>query len=287
MKYITLVRYINNRIHYFKNKTFSSQEIITGADDIKYHITPGSSLDYIIKKEGFLDDWAILRKLEPVIPKDGIIFDIGANVGHLSLPFAKKFVPYGHVYAYEPDPENSKQLTKNIELNKLHNIIKVTAALQNDEFISTIDFNIRRTIVGDGNQNKGLSSIKPIDKFKKNTLSVTASTVDNEAKRLHITTLSFIKIDVEGAEHLVLEGAKKSIEKWNPIIQYEYSNVLDGIMHEENTVQAFTILKSLGYKQFYVDRDAKLVELRSPNKNMQDVNIIAFPQGNTSYTKLV
>lgn len=274
--YTTISRYFLNRINYLKHKLFDSKKIITGDNGIKYLIVPGSSLDHIIKNNGFLDDWKSLQKLEEFIPKDGIIFDIGANVGHLSLPFAKKFIPKGELFAYEPDPENIIQLQENIKLNGLTNITNIATALQDNEKISHINFNIRRTIDGDGNENRGLSSIKNINKFKKETLSVKASTLDNEVKRLNVKNIDLIKIDVEGAEHLVLEGGSKSIKKWHPIIQYEYSNVLDKIMNEDNTIKTFTFLKNLDYRQFYANNNNEIIEIKEPNTEMSDVNIISF-----------
>lgn len=272
----TLVRYVHNRIIYVKHKILSNKSVIIGSDDIKYHIIPGSSLDYIIEQEGFLDDWKILKNLATSIPKDGVIFDVGANVGHLSLPFAKKLVPKGKVFAYEPDPENFKQLTRNIKLNNFENITPIEVALQNNDTLSSTDFHIRRTIDGDGNQNKGLSSLKNISKFTKHKITVKVSTLDKEVQLRNITRVDFIKIDVEGAEYLVLQGAKKILNNFKPIIQYEYSNILDKLMNENNTSTTFEHLKKLGYRQFYVNLKGQVIELTSPDHSMSDVNVVCF-----------
>lgn len=280
MKVDILISYIKNRMNYAKHRTFASTSIKEGQDGLKYYITSGSSLDYIIEKNGVLDDWVCLRHLSEVIPSTGITLDIGANVGYLSLPFSKHLVPRGKVFCYEPDPENMKRLKDNIAINNLHNLTLSATALQNDPETKTLTFNIRRTIDGDGNENRGLSSIKSIDKFTKNKISVQASTVDEEIKKYNIESVHFIKIDVEGAEFLVLEGATNTLKKDRPIIQYEYSNILDKMMQENNTEKVFNLLKQLGYRQFCVDSNNIVTELKNPDNEMADANIVCFPNDN-------
>lgn len=277
MKVDTLLSFIRNRFNYAKHRLFLSPSIKQGQNGLKYYITPGSSLDYIIEKNGVLDDWVYLQHLQEVIPPSGTIIDIGANVGYLSLPFAKELVPSGKVFSYEPDPENMKRLERNIKINDLQNMTTCATALQNDPSLETISFNIRRTIDGDGNENRGLSSLKAIDKFTKNKIPVSASTIDKEVTRLQIPAVHFIKIDVEGAEFLVLEGATQTLAKDKPIIQYEYSNILDRMMQENNTEKVFNLLQKLGYRQFCVDSHNTVMELTRVNNEMADMNVVCFP----------
>jgi FkbM family methyltransferase len=277
MKVTTILPYLQNRLNYIKNRLLLSPSIKESQNGLKYYITPGSSLDYIIEKNGVLDDWFCLQHLQEIIPPNGTIIDIGANVGYLSLPFAKELVPQGNVFCYEPDPENMKRLQKNIKINDLKNITTCATALQNEPSIETISFNIRRTIDGDGNENRGLSSLMTLEKFTKNKISVQASTIDQELKRHNIKAVHFIKIDVEGAEFLVLEGAALTLAKDKPIIQYEYSNILDKMMHENNTEKVFRLLQKLGYRQFCVDSNNNVTELTSPDDEMADMNVVCFP----------
>lgn len=278
LKINSLKNKIKNCYTYYTHKLFLKLYVTTGLYGIKYLINPSSSLDTLIQKEGTLHDWNILKKLDTVLRDDSIIFDIGANVGHLSLLFAKKLAPNGSVFCYEPDQENREQLTKNKDLNSAKNITILPYALQDNQDITEAEFSIRRSIDGDGNQNRGLSSLKKIIKFTKDVLSVPASTIDKECKRLSIAHLDFIKIDVEGAEYMVLQGGEASIRKYKPIIQYEYSNVLDALMKENNTMLSFNFLQSLGYKQLYEKEAGTLTELRNPDPTMKDVNMVCFHQ---------
>lgn len=278
LKITSLKNKIKNYYTFYTHKLFLKSYVTTSSYGIKYLINPNSSLDTIIEKEGTLHDWNILKKLDTVLKDNSVIFDIGANVGHLSLLFAKKLATNGAVFCYEPDQENREQLTKNKDLNSAKNITILPYALQDNHEVTELEFNIRRSIDGDGHQNRGLSSLRKITKFTKDIIQVHVSTIDNECKRLGITHLDFIKIDVEGAEYMVLQGGRESLQKYKPIIQYEYSTVLDTLMRENNTTLSFTFLQSLGYKQFYEKESGILTELKTPNPSMNDVNMVCFHQ---------
>lgn len=278
LKINSLKNKIKNYYTYYTHKLFLKSYVTTSLYGIKYLINPNSSLDTIIQKEGTLHDWNILKKLDTILRDDSVIFDIGANVGHLSLLFAKKLAPHGNVFCYEPDQENREQLTKNKDLNALKNITILPYALQDNHEVVELEFSIRRSIDGDGNQNRGLSSLKKINKFTKDILQVPASTIDNECKRLGVAHLDFIKIDVEGAEYMVLQGGEESLRKYKPVIQYEYSNVLDALMKENNTTLSFNFLQGLGYKQLYEKEAGILTELKTPDPSMKDVNMVCFHQ---------
>lgn len=272
----SLIFKIKHLATFFIKKYFQTQKVVLGKYGIKYNIQPESALDNAILENGVLDDWESLKKVGELLSKNSTILDIGANVGMLSMLFAKQLVPNGNVYAYEPDSENLKQLNKNLSLNNFSNVHVVVCALQNDSSKDETTFYIRRAVDGHGHENRGLSSLKNIKKFTKQSVVVPVSTIDKEVARLNLTSLDLIKIDVEGAEYLVLQGGPQSIAKFLPIIQYEYSNVLDKLSGENNAKMAFLFLKQFGYKQYATDLFGKLTELFEPNQEMKDCNVIAI-----------
>ena len=155
-----------SRLHNRFKKESKRKEpyILKGEYDLSYQIDPNSALDDHIVKHGIFQDW-IATKLGELINKNGIVLDIGANVGLLTLPFAKKHVPKGRVYAFEPDIENYKQLEKNIDLNSLSNVIPQFIALQDNSSIKEIEFFHRRVIDGDKLTNRGLSTLEKNSDF--------------------------------------------------------------------------------------------------------------------------
>ena len=114
---------------------------------------PDSALEYHIAKKGISSDW-IATHLSNLIPPMGIVFDVGANVGTLSLPFAKAHAPQGLVYAFEPDDEARELLEKNISINKLTNILTLPYALQENPEKKSVTFHIREVVDGDWLTNK-------------------------------------------------------------------------------------------------------------------------------------
>jgi len=136
-----------------------------------------------------------------VEPKLGdIVFDIGAYVGDTSLWFSKAVGPQGKVYAFEPEPSNFEKLKANIERNKVTNVIPLQLALSENEG--------EMQITGGG----GGSAITETA----GDTSVKVTTVDNIVEANKLPRVDFIKMDVEGHELKVLEGAHETIETFKP-----------------------------------------------------------------------
>lgn len=211
--------------------------------------------------------------------------DVGANAGLLTLPFAKH-VPKGKVYAFEPDMENYKQLEKNIELNSLSNVIPQCIALQDDPSIKGIEFSQRRVIDGDKLINRGLSTLEKIPLYTVSRYTVQCSTVDQFVKQNKLHTVDFIKIDVEGSEYKVLKGGKDSIENFCPIIHYEYSTTIDKLTNSNNTNKSFSFLSELGYKQYVIQDEKKLMELKEYDSSLKDCNVLAIHKAYSHSFKL-
>lgn len=164
-----------------------------------------------------------LDDIAPFIPDNPVMLDIGANIGNHSLYFAiernaKK------IYACEPIPETFNVLKKNVEINNLENvIIPLNIALSDCNTNADIkEFNIRFMGAAQIDENiNGNIDVKTVD------------SLDIEEK------IDFIKIDVEGHEIKVLEGARKTIEKNKPVIFIELLN---------NEIETVTeILQEYGY----------------------------------------
>ena len=198
----------------------------------------------------------------------------------LTLPFAKTHVPQGKVYAFEPEDKSRRILEENIQLNKLKNVVVSPYALQDNPAKKSVSFNIRETIDGDGLMNRWLSSVEDIKQFSVKTVTVPATTVDEVVKELKIEKVDFIKIDVEGAEIKVLRGAKGTIKKYMPIIQYEYSTTIERLAKSRYSHESFEFLKKHGYAQYEIAEESILVRLREPG-DIPGSNILCFPKGRT------
>lgn len=265
---------ILNKLRYFIYKTFfkfSEEIIFEGKFNIRYSLNKFSALDHTILNNGILDDYILknsfLQNDEPVI------IDVGANVGYISLPLAKIF-PNSKIYSYEPDSRVFKKLVKNLELNgDIINIFPYELALQ-DKDISSINFYTRDLLDGDFKINMGLSTLSNISLGKVKKSIVSASTIDNQVKKLKIKHVDFIKIDVEGNELKVLKGAIKTINAFNPIIQYEFSTAIDKLQGFNNSIQCFNFLSDLGYIQYQLLNETTMELLDKPSSILDNINVL-------------
>ncbi len=131
------------------------------------------------------------------------IFDIGANIGLISLLLAKHENGVDStVHCFEPEPRNFHQLSQNIENNNLVGRLHPHQLALGAED-GAVDLHIR------GNEGEGRHSIAS-DKGSTDTITVQLQTMGSFVEQ-HRVAPDIIKIDVEGAEGQVLAGMEALI----------------------------------------------------------------------------
>jgi FkbM family methyltransferase len=211
--------------------------------DITIRLYKDSILSKLIFQGFELDEIDFLKKI--LKPGDFFI-DIGCNVGLFSLIASQLVGEKGKVICFEPTPKTFKRLKENIELNSFNNIDSKNIGLSNE--IGQLFLNQSEN--GFDAWNTFASNI---DYKFQNKVKVDVSTLDNEIQNLDKNKISLIKIDVEGWEKFVLEGAKEILVNYSPVLLIEFT--------ESNTFAAgymvqeiYMFLTSLGYKWFsYID----------------------------------
>lgn len=128
--------------------------------------------------------------------------DVGAFVGDSSLVFSR--YTDKKIYAFEALSSQYDLIHKTIELNQLTNVVPVNLGLSNKEGIQDIFVNQSGT---------SLYNIYDSKKIEKTHFT----TLDKYVKENNIE-VGFIKVDIEGAEMLFLEGAKDTIIKQKPAL---------------------------------------------------------------------
>lgn len=141
-------------------------------------------------------------------PKRGdIVFDIGANIGTVTLIMSKMVGDSGRVYSFEP--ATFRSLQKNITANHLENCTVVPKAVSNMNGqieIHVFDFVPESNIVN-----------KMPDGHHFRTKMVESITLDSFVESSAIGRIDFIKMDIEGAEELAILGARKLIKRFRPL----------------------------------------------------------------------
>ncbi len=170
---------------------------------------------------------------------DGIVLDIGANLGIMTVHLAQT-LPTSTIHAFEPMPDNRAIFKKIIRKYKLKNV-------QFHEFaLGDTDGKVQMILPEkDGAKLQGLSHVKHESIKEWNE----GEEFEVAIKRLdHLFSdekIQGIKMDVENFEYFVLSGATELLAKYHPII---YTELWDN----ENRQKCFELLKSLGYSTFVV-----------------------------------
>jgi len=166
----------------------------------------------------------IFAAVQRWVCKDSVIWDIGANLGIFAFAAAVRAGAGGHVYAFEADLEMAALMVRSL-----------SAAVQNEAEVCVCPFAVgsregeARFVVS--GYRSAASALDGFGRFGRNkndrARTVPIRTVDCLARSLRAPTV--IKIDVEGAENLVLEGAERVIRSCRPILLIEASGGASGV----------------------------------------------------------
>ena len=169
----------------------------------------GSRMELLLNDRGINADLFINRIREPQatryvqkIMKPGwTVIEIGANIGYYAMMEAR-LVHW--VYAVEPGPSNYQQLIANVHLNGYTNI------------------DLHQLAIGDHNGEVGFEIAKACNWSRialangDNNVTVRMQTLDSFVKENKIAHVDYLRMDVEGYEFAVIQGARKTIERDRP-----------------------------------------------------------------------
>jgi FkbM family methyltransferase len=154
---------------------------------------------------------------ESILEPGDVAVDVGAHVGSHTIPMARKVFPNGKILAFEPLPMIRELLTGHIYANhrELVEIIDLHPfALSN--FEGDADFIVAKDALAYSGLKKRNYDIPT--ELKK--ISVTVKMADSLL--LDLPGLAYMKVDAEGAELSVVQGAVKTLEKFRPIVSFEF-----------------------------------------------------------------
>ena len=144
-----------------------------------------------------------VRLFELYIEKGKVVYDIGAHIGYFSILAATLVQDEGQVIAFEPNPDNIRHLKQHIEMNGYSNIKIMETAVSNENGESSFDID----------KENSKSCLSPSGNIK-----VKTRTIDALVESKEILPPNYMKIDVEGAEVLVIKGAESTLKSYRPLI---------------------------------------------------------------------
>jgi len=161
-----------------------------------------------------------------------VVVEVGSNIGVHTLPIAQAVGKTGRVYAFEPVRIVFQTLCANLAINSIENVECFQSGASNEEGVIRIpdldnhkDFNFGGVC---------------IDKFKSG-IKVPIVKLDNF---LELTKLKLLKIDVEGMEQQVIQGAANIINKFKPVLYVENDRV-------EQSRDLIELIASFDYKMYW------------------------------------
>jgi len=206
-----------------------------------------------------------------VLGPEMVFLDIGANVGLFSLAAAKRH-PKAKVYAFEPCKWTFQILQRNLQLNSLDNVQAYRTALGDYTGEAVLQVN---AVGRDGLNTIGRPSHTDCQIVAQEKVPIT--TLDAFLVEHGIGRVDVMKVDVEGAELLVFQGAKNLLMREDaPLILYEgYSWCTKGFSY--HPVEIMWFLQNCGYSFFVFDDQTGKVTPRQPAHGYDAMVIAAKP----------
>jgi FkbM family methyltransferase len=232
------------------------------------YLTGGKSHDSEIRLAKFL----ILQ----LNPGDTFV-DIGTHYGYFSLLALELVGTSGKVFSFEASPVNYGMLEKNTRFSK--NVEAINAVISDSEGMAT--FYEFPNLYSEYNT-LDVSQFEKEDWFKKNPpveKQLPCITMDSFFQNNGVQP-KVVKIDVEGAEFMVLRGMKEELQQQNLTIVIEYLSEKRG---NENHLNARDFLNGLGYKSFSIKEDGQIQFLENIPEYLRikglDSDNIVFQKG--------
>ncbi len=218
--------------------------IMKWANNLNLRIYPKNEVFRAIFVRGIYDPNLIVI-LDSLLPRNGVMIDIGSNMGYCSLLLSQSVGEEGRILAIEPSERDFLRLVDNVNLNKLNNISvhriaisdvigKVTLAIAPEERSAL-------NTLGTEFSNKGIERV--------DVEAVDSTTLDAFCEKESLEVINVIKMDIEGSELKALKGAKNTIEKYRPaLVMGINKNALKA--NDASIEEIEATLKELRYKTY-------------------------------------
>ena len=177
------------------------------------------NLDFYCTMHRWDNSWEhwVFDTAQWLVPDDGVFYDIGANVGYMSIEMLQR-KPKAQVFSFEPIPELANIVDQSKRLNNFDNRSRTfETALSNT--------NEDATIIVPAHQGHASIAEKNHVKERGRRVHVKCRLLDDLIKEESLPLPDVIKIDVEGHELQVLQGSLKTIAGIQPHILFEVSDL--------------------------------------------------------------
>jgi FkbM family methyltransferase len=189
-----------------------------------------------------------------VLPTD-VCVDIGANIGVLTLALSR-FASEGRVFAFEPGNASFGYLQRNIADGAASNVVAEQMGVY--DLTGTLPLQVSES-------HPGGSYISQTEVHEASSESIRVTRLDDWAEAKSIDRLDLMKLDIEGAELRVIDGARKTLDRFRPVLVVECNPVALERFQKADASVLVDALRSIYGKVFFIDGSA----LREITSNQQ------------------
>jgi FkbM family methyltransferase len=157
------------------------------------------------------------------LSQGAVAIDIGASLGEWTVPLARCVGPAGRVLAAEPAPRNAAALEATLAVNALRQAEVIRCAVGDHD--GTAEFAV--PVVTSARTDTGTARLGPVGAGYER-LNVCLRSLESLVVERGIDRLDLIKIDVEGHERQVLDGAQAVLERYRPALVIETGHEAEG-----------------------------------------------------------
>ncbi|MDR1335151.1 MAG: FkbM family methyltransferase [Holosporaceae bacterium] len=264
-------RSVSQWIRWWKYLRLKDPVLMRWTYGLLIRIYPHTEINRALFVRGIYDPNAVVVASRFLPPSGGVFIDVGANNGYFSMLISKNIGNGGCVYALEPSSREFSRLVDNIKINGLEQVICAHKVAVSDQVgvaklkIAGEEENALNTLGSDfaskGVENAGIENVATVS-------------IDEFVSSHHLPRVDCIKLDVEGSELRAMNGARRTILTYHPVIILGVND--DALKANETDRDALQrIIAEFGYVIY------KLVE--SPQFALQLVNDFAKEKAKVVY----
>jgi FkbM family methyltransferase len=222
-------------------------------------------LDLQAEKDYWLGTYEpeLQEAISDLVRPGSVEYDVGANIGYISLLLAQAAGENGSVYAFEALPANLERLRQNLALNGIGNRVKVIPGA-----VSNTSAPVRFLIGPSGGMGKAEGSAGRQELVYPQAIQVPGIVLDEFVYQAGNPAPQVVKMDIEGGEVLALPGMCRLLSEARPVVLME--------LHGPEAAQAaWSELQSAGYRICLMEKDYPVI----PSLESLDwkAYIVAFP----------
>jgi FkbM family methyltransferase len=241
--------------------------------DLQIVITPGEETSRALFVSGMYEPASMLA-IERFLFAGAVMFDVGANVGVLTLFGSRRVGPAGHIYSFEPSSRERATLDRNVALNSCDNVTVIASAASDRAGTATL-----RVAAG---QHRGQNTLAPSFAYPgvqmEREESVPLVALDDLWRAGMVRRPNVLKIDAEGSELKVLRGAQALLRDSMPVVIFEINDTLLKASGASR-VAVERLLTSLGYTLHRLDDATAALVPVTTLAGVESENFVALPAG--------